>query len=197
MSSFRLRHAEPGDAVAVAELVAAQETAVTGSSVYALGDLQDEWRVLDLARDAWVAVEGERVVGYGSLHDRGALWRIDAYVHPDACGRGVGTLLASSLEREVAARGARRVQNGALEADEPAHALFRSLGYRDVRRFREMRIHLAEEPGPPQSPDGVVPVPFDPERDARAFYEAQQEAFADHWEHHPRPFEQWRKFNVE
>src|SRR5215217_5817851 len=166
MSSFRLRHADPRDAAAVAELVAAQEAAVTGSSAYSLGDLENEWRTLDLARDAWVAVDGERVVGYGAVYDRGDLCRIDGYVHPDAFGRGVGRLLASSLERAAAERGARRVQNGALEADDAAHALLRSLGYRDVRRFREMRIHLTEEPAPPQWPDGIVGDAFDPERDA-------------------------------
>lgn len=197
MSVLRLRHAEAGDALAVAEVVVALETALLGSTEYSLGDLEHEWRTLDLARDAWVAVDDERVVGYGALYDRGELWRIDAYVHPDAFGRGVGTLLASSLEDAAAERGARRVQNGALEADESAHALLRSLGYCDVRRFREMRIDLTEPPAPPPWPKGIASDPFDPERDARAFHAAQQEAFADHWENRPRSFEEWRTFHLD
>ena len=37
---------------------------------------------------------------------------------------------------------------------------------------------------------------FDPDRDARAFHAAQQEAFADHWEFTPREFDEWRDFHL-
>ncbi len=68
MSSFRRRPATPGDAAAVAELVAAMDVAVQGSTDYALADLGDEWRELDLARDARVVVDdGEWIVGYGTV----------------------------------------------------------------------------------------------------------------------------------
>ena len=39
--------------------------------------------------------------------------------------------------------------------------------------------------------------PFDPERDAREFHAAHQEAFADHWDYTPRDFEWWSKVHFE
>ena len=71
--------------------------------------------------------------------------------------------------------------------------LLESLGYRDVRVFRELRIELAARPPAPEWPDGLRVVPFDPDRDAREFHAAHQEAFRNHWEHTPRDFESWAK----
>jgi mycothiol synthase len=45
-------------------------------------------------------------------------------------------------------------------------------------------------------PHGLVADDFDPDRDAVAFHAAQQEAFADHWEFHPRAFTRWRDFHI-
>jgi GNAT superfamily N-acetyltransferase len=77
------------------------------------------------------------------------------------------------------------------ELDAAARGLLQSLGYRPVRLFREMRIELAEPPPTPTWPEGLRVTRFDPERDARAFHAAQEDAFADHWEHTPRDFESW------
>jgi mycothiol synthase len=192
MTSFPARRPTSADAPAVAEMVAAHERAICGSSSYALADLEDEWRTLDLERDAWVLESDGDVAAYGTVEDRGELWRLDGYVHPAAFGRGLGTQLVRTLEADALARGARRVQNGVLEADEAALAIMTALGYRTVRRFRELRITHAAEPARPRYPEGLTVAAFDP-ADARAFHAAQQEAFADHWEHHPRAFESWAK----
>ena len=37
---------------------------------------------LELERDARVVRDGERVVGYGAVRERGELWRVEGYVHP-------------------------------------------------------------------------------------------------------------------
>src|SRR5215213_7312551 len=52
-------------------------------------------------------------------------------------------------------------------------------------------------PAPPVWPEGLRVDAFDPGSDDRAFHAAHQEAFADHWEYTPRPFEAWRKGNIE
>jgi GNAT superfamily N-acetyltransferase len=144
-----------------------------------------------------VLVEGEEVVAYGSVHDRGELWRTDAYVHPMEQGRGIGTELARALETIAASRGARRIQGGVAEPDEAGRRLFAELGYEPVRVFREMRIDLGAPPEPPAWPDGLAAGSFDAERDAEAFHAAQQEAFADHWEFRPRGFAEWRGFHID
>jgi mycothiol synthase len=196
MSPLVQRPADPSDAIAVAELVIAYERSLYGETTYTHDDLELEWRALDLEGDTLVLVDGDDVVAFGSLHDRGDLWRTDAYVRPDRQGRGVGTELARALEAIAASRGARRVQSGVAEPDAAGRRLFAALGYEPVRVFREMRIELTVEPARPEWPGGFVAGEFDADRDARAFHAAQQEAFSDHWEFRPRDFAEWRDFHI-
>jgi mycothiol synthase len=196
MSSFRLRPPQPADAAAVAGIVAGVEAALYGTSVYSQADLEAEWADRDLEREARVVADGEHIVGYGTVRERGELWRAEGYVHPETWGRGIGTLLADTFEREVASGGGRRIQNGVFEVDAAARSLLEARGYRAVRVFREMRIELDDRPAPPVWPDGLRVEPFDAARDARAFHAAHQEAFADHWEYHPRTFDEWSKWHI-
>ncbi len=193
----RTRAPIPGDAAAVADLVIAYELSLYGKTDYSLVDLKAEWEALDLARDALVLLDGERIVAFGSLDDRGELWRIEAYVHPEVQGRGLGTELAATLETTAVSRGARRIQNGVAEPDEAGHRLLAGRGYRRVRVFREMRIELDAAPEPPEWPDGLAPDEFDAVRDVAAFHAAEQEAFADHWEFRPRDLARWRELHIE
>ncbi len=195
MSSFRRRRAERADAQAVAELVAAADVAILGSTDFSVSDLEDEWRELDLARNAWVVLDGERIVGYGTVEERPAFGAIDGYVHPDAFGRGVGTLLVVELERELAARGVGRVQSATLSADARAYELLLGLGYEEVRRFWQMRFTLEREPAVPTWPEGADVTAFEP-ADAEAFHEAYEDAFADHWQHDGRSFDEWQKEHI-
>ena len=192
-SSFRLAPAVAADAAGVTEVVRALESSLYGQSGLSQADLVAEWSELDLEHDARVVRDGERIVGYGAVHDEGELWRAEGFVHPEAAGRGIGRLIATGLEAVAARRGARRIQSNVIERDAGAHRLLESLGYRDVRVFRELRIELAARPPAPEWPDGLRVVPFDPDRDAREFHAAHQEAFRDHWEHTPRDFESWAK----
>lgn len=196
MRSLATRPAVRADAPAVADLVTAYERSLYGDSAYALDNLEADWEAIDLARDTLVLVDGEAVVAFGSLQDRGELWRTDAYVHPREQGRGIGTELARRLERMAGSRGARRIQSGIAEPAAAGLRLFEGLGYRPVRVFREMRTELAVQPERPQWPGTAVPGEFDADRDAGAFHAAQQEAFADHWEHRRREFADWRDFHI-
>jgi mycothiol synthase len=184
------------DAAAVTEVVVALESSLYGQTSFSRADLEAEWSDLDLEQNARVVRDGDRIVGYGAVRELGELWRAEGYVHPDALGRGIGTLIATGLEEQAARRGARRVQNSVFEADSAARRLLESLGYGAVRVFREMRIELEAPPPAPEWPDGLRVVPFDPERDALDFHAAHQEAFADHWEYRPRSFESWSKVNL-
>ena len=191
MSSFEVDSAVAADAAAVSELVMAVESSVYGHTTFSQADLEGEWSELDLERDACVIRDGDRIVGYGAVRERGELCRAEGYVHPAALGRGIGRLIATQLESNAARGGARRIQNGVLEPDSPARRLLGSLGYAPVRVLREMRIELGAPPPAPAWPGGLRVVPFDPERDAPEFHAAQQEAFADHWDHTPRDFQTW------
>jgi mycothiol synthase len=150
MKSFRLDRAVAADAAAVAEVVVALESSLYGQSAFSQADLEDEWSDLDLEQDARVVRDGDRIVGYGVVRDRGELWRTEGYVHPDALGRGIGKLIATWLEENAARRGARRIQNSVLEADSAGGQLLESLGYGAGRVFREMRIELEAPPPAPE-----------------------------------------------
>jgi mycothiol synthase len=196
MSSFRLDPAVGADAAAVTEVVVALESSLYGQTAFSQADLEDEWSDLDLDQDARVVRDGDRIVGYGAVREAGDVWRAEGFVHPGARGRGIGKLIATGLEQDAARRGARRIQNGVLEADVAARWLLESLGYGAVRVFRELRIELQAPPPAPQWPDGLRAVSFDPGRDALAFHAAHQEAFADHWDYTPRDVGSWSKSHL-
>ena len=184
------------DAAAVTEIVAALESSLYGQATFSQADLEGEWAELDLERDARVVRDGDRVVGYGVVRERGERWLVEGYVHLDARGRGIGKLIATGLEDDAARAGARRIHNAILEADTAAGRLLESLGYGAVRVFREMRIELEAPPRAAEWPAGLHVVPFDPERDAVEFHAAHQEAFADHWGFTPHDFESWSKLSL-
>jgi GNAT superfamily N-acetyltransferase len=192
-----MERASPGDAAAVTEIVAALESSLYGPSTFTQADLEEEWAELDLQHDAWIVRDGALVVGYAAVRARDDAWRVEGYVHPGAHGRGIGALIAGGLEQEAARGGARRVQSSVLEADSAARVLLESLGYGAVRVFREMRIELEAPPPAPVWPDGLRVVAFDPERDARAFHAAHQDAFADHWDYTPRDFATWARISLD
>lgn len=196
MSSVRLEPAVAADAAGVLELVSALESSLYGQSAFSQADLEDEWADLELERDARVVRDGDRIVGYCIVRERGEHWLTEGYVHPDALGRGIGTLIATELEQGAARAGARRSQNAILEADSAARGLLESLGYDAVRIFRELRIELEAPPPAPAWPEGLRVVAFDPERDAREFYAAHQEAFADARDYTPRDFESWSNLHL-
>jgi mycothiol synthase len=195
MSSFRLRHPLPEDAGTVVSLVRRLDEAILGESDFMLADLEDEWRTAPPERDAWVVVDDDEIVGYGTVDDRGDA-RADGYVHPEHFGRGIGSLLVRSLEDELRRRDAPFVRNATLLADERAHALLRAHGYDEVRRFWQMRIELTDEPAVPVWPEGTTVETLDP-AEAEAFHDAYEDAFSDHWGHVRRPFAEWRRDHIE
>jgi mycothiol synthase len=197
MSSYLLRHPRRDEVAAAAKVVIDHEIALYGSTTFAPDDLASEWVGLDLDADVWVADEAGRIVGYATLQERGELFRGEAYVRPDTSVDAIGTGIVAMLEGVAADRGARRLQISVFEPDEAGRRLLSARGYRPVRVFREMRIELDAPPDAARLPDGLRFDEFDPTRDARAFYAAQQEAFSDHWEHTPRTFEAWSKWHLE
>lgn len=181
------------DAEPVAELIAALESSLYGRSAFSQADLVDEWSDVDLEHNAYVVRAGDRLVGYGAVRERGERWDAEGYVHPDQLGRGIGKLIATRLEQHATRRGARKIHSNVLEADSAGRRLLESLGYRAVRVFRELRTELDAPPPAPEWPAGLRIVAFDPERDARDFHAAEEEAFADHWEYTLHDFAAWSR----
>jgi mycothiol synthase len=200
---MKVRRPRAADAGAVLALLQEADRAVIGESDWTAEDLAADWAELDLEHDAWLVEIDGLLAGYGQL-TRPAPDRFlaDGYVHPGLKGRGAGGTLLRLTESRARERLATtpsdlpaRIQNATLlgDDDECVARLYGETGYVPVRRFSRMVVDLDDEPWQPVVATGLELGPYDPERDAHAVHEALEEAFADHWEHHPATWEEWQR----
>ncbi len=175
------------DASAVADLLAADEERfypgrpgrVTGADVL----MWQEWN-----KEAWIWEEDGRLVAAATYGVHGDAANVRGVVADR--GRGLGTEILERGEAFALTEDATKILTGAAEPNAEARALFESRGYREARRFYEMAIELPEEPPSPVVPDRLV-VDELREDEYLAFYEALNESFAEHWEWHPQPYDEW------
>src|SRR5262249_11553693 len=80
---------------------------------------------------------------------------------------------------------------GVNSKNEAGHELLRNEGFQLVRYFSTMEIVLTETLPAPQWPEGITVRTYIPGQDDRAVFEADDEAFSDHWGYVPMPFEEW------
>ncbi|HET7573190.1 MAG TPA: GNAT family N-acetyltransferase [Gaiellaceae bacterium] len=185
------RTATPDDLAAVAAFLAEDEEALLGRpSRIGEPDVRAWLDGVDLERGTWLYEDDAGIVAFGWVEAHGEIAVQIGVVAERAKGRGLGSELLERAEARLRQHDVARVHAVALAADPAAPALLAAHGYREVRRFWEMTIDLDEEPPAPELEAGLRLEGFD-ERDARAFHAALEEAFADHWEHQPRAFEEW------
>jgi mycothiol synthase len=190
VASFAVRPCTADDIPAVLALVRADEERVSGrSSRLVEGDIRDWWQSVDLTTDSWLltAPDGQAAAGVVWLERAGTELGIG---FPVAADQQVVPRLIDLAERRAVELDLERLQIVVLVPDPPAEELLADRDYRDVRRFFEMAIELD---GPPPSvvlPDGFTLHVATPE-DGPAFHAAIGEAFEDHWDHHPLPFDEW------
>jgi mycothiol synthase len=174
------------DAAIVAEFINRDEELFYGRPGHNTAD--EILKYLAWTSEAWAWEEDGEILGGALAFVDGEVANVRGVVGER--GRGIGTAILERGEEFACAQGAKRIITGAAEPDVAARSLFESRGYREVRRFYDMAIELTEEPIIPELPEGLQ---LDEIRDGeqRAFFDAVNEAFADHWEWHPRPFEEW------
>lgn len=198
---YSVRHARDQDARSILDLVAACDQSFgVESGGYTEEDIYEGWRALDVERDTWLITAPDgALAAYGELTDHGSGKLVaDGYVHPDHRGRGLGTALARMMETRArdlvpnAPEGAQvTLSNGVLLLDQAGRDLLERDGYGVARVFWEMRVELSEEPAAPSLPAGLRLRTFVPGQDERAVFDTVETAFADHWEHVPRAFDDW------
>jgi GNAT superfamily N-acetyltransferase len=125
---------------------------------------------------------------------------LDGYVHPDATGRGVGSLLLGAAEPRAIELAAEApldqpiwAETAHLVGDPAAPALLASRGYTMLRTYHRMIIDLDGEIPSAVWPDGLELRPFDPDRHGRMLKDALDEAFVDEWGHEMRDYESWEE----
>lgn len=207
---FIIRSAQWNDLDAVTALIRDVLTA-DGDAISAItpSELAREWKsegfVLDT--DAFVAASADgRVVGFEEFGNRYAHAALqgDGYVHPDFRGLGIGTALLRALEErarkemELAEPDLRvYIINGMSAADKAAREIHESEGYKLIRHHWMMEASLNEAPKVIPFPTGVELRPFDKDLHDRLVFEAEEEAFRDHWEHVPGNFNNWKLRKIE
>lgn len=200
---YVMRSARPADADGVHDLTAASDLHDFGTAEgYSTEELHDEWSGLDMDRDTWVveSPEGE-IAGYAYIRDRRHVrLDVEGYVHPDHLGNGIGAALIRASERRahqhvpLAPEDAQVVLHNWINGgNASACALLEREGYAPARYFLRMEMPLDGAEPAPEWPEGVRVRAFSPEKDDRRFYDAAEEAMADHWGHVPIDFDQWRQ----
>ena len=177
------------DFAAVAALLAEDERWQGRTARVGVNEIH-EWTMLaDLANDSWLYEDDEGPVAVGWVYLWGEVGVGVGVVHPRAKGRGLGGELLERSDSALRARdGVERIHQFTIGSDTAARELLESRGYTDARHFLDMAIELSERP---DAPDVPIEVFSGEEDDARAFHDALDEAFQDHWEHQGQRFEEW------
>ncbi|HSL43996.1 MAG TPA: GNAT family N-acetyltransferase [Anaerolineales bacterium] len=202
--SLTLRPARWTDINAVAQL--AQDVAeMEGDSLFVLTaeELVNEWKSdgFHVERDVFVVETRDgRLVGSEEFYNESGHHKLkaDGCVHPEFRGRGIGSSLLEKIaeraqaEMELATPDVRVfIQSLINNKDEAGHSLLRNNGYSPVRYYWRMEIKLQEALGSVTFPAGIEMRPFIKDEHAVAVWQADNEAFRDHWDSHDRTYEEW------
>ena len=86
-----------------------------------------------------------------------------------------------------------RVHAGAPERNPALAEILRRHGFELVRHFFRMELDLTDELPQPVWPEGIAVRRFRPGEE-RAVWQADSEAFEDHWDSFVVPFEEWKEY---
>jgi mycothiol synthase len=166
-------------------------------------DLRRDWHTpgFSLETDSWVVADSEnRPVAYQDFVNQHAHASLGTYghVHPQFTNLGIGTFLLAALDERakqeipVASPDARVfLRNRVAVRNASGRKIHEAAGFKPIRFSWRMEITLANAPQPVSWPSGVEVLPFILGKNDHAIYEAEQEAFADHWDHARVPYEKW------
>ena len=153
-SASRIRPAEPGDVAAIDALV--RELAVYEREPEAVHAVPEDFARALFGPDPRVhchVAEVETDVGawdvvgfalwyvtFSTWRGRHGIWLEDLFVRPEHRTRGLGRALLQVLAGECARRGYARLEWWVLDWNEPAHALYRSVGARPEDEWTVWRL---------------------------------------------------------
>lgn len=165
----------------------ARDIADIGQPDVAIEDVRAFWATpgVDLARDAWVVeAPGGGLVASAQLLGDDAL----IFVHPEACGRGIGSALRELAEERARERGTAVLRQFLPVGNGAATALLMAADYWPAQHYMRMRMPLAE--APEALADGVRG--FDRERDELEVHQVVEGAMGEVEGHVAEKLEVWR-----
>jgi mycothiol synthase len=180
-------------------MIAECARAVGSSPTTFESDLLDDWRRGDFALqdDTWVVESPDGDLAAYAAISIEALTTLVSFgaVHPEHCGRGIGSFLIDSVEERARNHPAwsgeeMSLLNIVLPGDNEAVSLLAARGYRKERTFQHMEINL-EGVDPKPDPEGIEVRSFNPESEREAMHGLMESAFERHWDFSPTPFERW------
>ncbi len=187
-----MRPPSAADAAAVLDVIVACDIAELGAPDFTMADLQADWSApgLELRHDARLTEAADGTVDAYAL----VTPTEDAFVfvHPDATGRGRGTLLRRWAEARAAERGVGVLRQYAYGKSVAARALLRAAGYEVSQVYFRLRAELAAVPEAPPGPLRT----FAP-GDEAAVHALVEEAFLDVEGNTPQPIEAFRASTIE
>lgn len=196
-----MRAATLEDAQLIAALINDVDLVELGAADYSAEEVvEDLGSAVDLAADSWLAFDGDRLVSYGVLWNafaNGAI-DIDHYVRRDAVPAGASVIdLMVARAAEVAAADGQaeaRVHLYLPPSSSLAAAELPARNWRTVRRYHVLRrpVSVAGDPMP-AAPAGVTLRNVTSEADQRVVYEILEAAFAEHFDHYPQGYPEWRE----
>ncbi|MGZ6295288.1 MAG: N-acetyltransferase family protein [Candidatus Limnocylindrales bacterium] len=196
VEGLRLRHLRvPDDYLVMNEIANASRIAEGSAFITTAEDLANYYSHLtncDLARDAFAIEIAGRLVGYGRTwwyveHDGPRVHDLVCFLEPAWRRRGIGRAMLRTLEARVREidgtlerTTARFLQSESEGSDPGRDALLLSEGFEAVRYgYTMVRPDLEDQHDAPL-PEGLEIREVRPEH-MRAIWEADQEAFRDHW----------------
>ncbi|MBW3593648.1 MAG: GNAT family N-acetyltransferase, partial [Actinobacteria bacterium] len=143
-----------------------------------------------------VAEHHGALVGYADVRDEqgeGRWFDLDVRT----IDRAAAAALVASAEAWATGRGTSdaAVRGYAPSLDEALRTTYENAGYRVIRHSFQMRIDLEDDLSEPRWPAGIAVRTFEPGEEERV-HAAAEDAFADHWDHRPEPFDAWRRYHV-
>lgn len=209
-SQFNIRLARWEDVESVAKIMyAVYESIGDAETADSAEDIAHYWKhpSFNPETDAFIAENSQgEAIGYWEVFNAHENTQIDfeGYVYPKYNDTPLTELLMLRAEERAmqfipfAAPEARVFIRSSMGIKEHEYrALHERLGYVPVRYFWRMEIKLENAPQVQPLPEGIEFCPFIPQEHARLVWEAENEAFRDHWGSHDSKYEEWHQRKLE
>ena len=188
---FQRRQTKWADVAAIVALRNASSQSTRGTDVSAVHWQKRHWydANINLETDSLLVFAGETAVAYAELTSESpfVVYEMVGAVHPDYRQQGLGTALVKWAENRVqrtvdkAPEGtAVFIHNSTFDSNQPGRDLLKTHGYKIVRDFVYLQIHMDSKPPEPVWADGIEVRPLQA-TDWNKVGPALNEAFNDHW----------------